>query len=173
MSQTRLIILIALALTIGAFLLADKLDTKRAVLHETLEINYATFAKKRDFILRTVKAGPEMKASLTDLEHIESNIIAKTDPSLAFALLQGKVQDMAQATGMKLYAIKQLPTVAHKGYTSLPLYVDMRGTIETFSEFLRFLGSTGDFIGIENISVTSSSQGTLRVRVQLAGLMKS
>lgn len=173
MSQTRLLILIAVAAVIGAFLLADKLDAKRAAMRETLEVNYATFAKKRDFILRTIKAGPEMKESLIDLEHSESNIIGKTDPSLAFATLQGKIQDMAQSSGMKIYAIKQLPAAAHKGYTSLPLYVDMRGTIETFSEFLRFLGSTNDFIGIENISVTSSSQGVLRVRVQLAGLMKS
>ena len=47
MSKARLILLIAVAALVGAMVLADKLDTERAVLHETLEVNYATYAKRK------------------------------------------------------------------------------------------------------------------------------
>lgn len=173
MNQSRLMLLLAAAGLIGALLLADKLDEKRTALHESLEVNYATFAKKRDFILRTVKAGPALESALTDLEASESHIIPQSDTSLAFAKLQARVQDLSQSSGMRVYSIRQLPPVAHKGYISLPLFIDMRGNITTFSELLRTIGEADDFIAIDSINVTSSQQGTLRVRVQLSGLMKS
>jgi Tfp pilus assembly protein PilO len=165
-------LLIAAAALIGAVLLADKLNTERAAMHETLEVNYATYAKKKSFIQRTLKAGSEIKAALTDLEQSEAKIIPQSDPSLGFAALQARVQDLAQDAGMRIYAIRQLQSVTARGYISLPIFVEMRGDIATFSAFLRQIDAGEDFISIDNLNVTTSQEGTLRVRLQLSGLMK-
>ena len=172
MSRTRLVVLVALAAVIGALLLADKLDTERATLHETLVVNHATYDKRKAFIQRTLKAGSEIKAALEDLKKSESKIIPQSDPSLGFAALQARVQDIAQGTGMRIYAIRQLQSVTARGYITLPLFVEMRGDVGTLSAFLRQLAAGEDFIGIDNMNVTTSQEGVLRVRVQLSGLMK-
>lgn len=172
MSRTRLVLLVALAVVVGAMLLADKLDTERAALHETLVVNHATYVKRKAFIQRTLKAGSEIKAALEDLQKSESKIIPQSDPSLGFAALQARVQDIAQGTGMRIFAIRQLQSVTARGYITLPIFVEMRGDIETFSAFLRQLAAGEDFIAIDNMNVTTSQEGVLRVRMQLSGLMK-
>lgn len=172
MSRTRLLVLIAVAVMVGALLLAERLDTERAALHETLDVNYATYVKKKSFIERTLKAGAETRAALKELQESESHLIPQADASLAFAELQARVQDIAQSAGMRIYAIRQLQSVSSRGYVSLPLFVEMRGDIARFSTFLRELDAGDDFIGIDNMNVTASQEGALRVRLQLSGLMK-
>jgi|Deesub1362A_J573_1020465.scaffolds.fasta_scaffold00077_85 Tfp pilus assembly protein PilO len=149
------------------------LSDKRAQLKERLETDYMALKKYEKFIRSTEKAEIQLKDALKELEDMEKNIIQETDVSLAFAKLQLKIQDLADSSGLQIKSIKPLPVVNYKGYTGLPIYMDGIGNISQLGEFLKLLDSTKEFINIERLHVTTTPKNTLRIKMQLSGLMKT
>ena len=84
-----------------------------------------------------------------------------------------KVQDLALAADFAITSIRPLAPEKQTGYTTLPLYVDATGTIQQLSKFLSLLDSSYEFIAIDKLQISNAPFETLRVRVQLSGLMKS
>jgi Tfp pilus assembly protein PilO len=170
----NVIFLAALAAVLGVYVfLIAPLAEKRAGMRERLEMDYATLVKHERFIKRTKDTGVQLEGARKELGELEKSIIRSKDKSLAFAKLQAKIQDLASAAGLRISTIKLLPAVTHKGYFGLPIFVDSTGDIRNLSNFLRFLDSSREYIGIEALDISTSPKGKLRIRMQLAGLMKA
>jgi Tfp pilus assembly protein PilO len=170
----RTIILIVIAVVVGFYVFyVDDLAEKRPALQEKLEMDFTTLMKHEKFIQRTKMAGVDIEDALEELAEKEKHIIHTTDQSLAFARLQKKIQDLAYETGLRISTIKLLPAVAHNGYTELPIFMDSTGDISNLSEFLKHIDSGKDFIGLDELDISSAPKGRLRVKMQLSGLMKT
>jgi Tfp pilus assembly protein PilO len=173
MSRTTIAI-IALAVILGVYVfLMRPLEEKRAEIKERLETNYTTLVKNERFIKRTEKAGVELKDAIKELEEMEQYIIHSADTSIAFAELQTKIQNIAEASGLYVTSVKPLTPVSYKGYRGLPIYMDSLGNIEQLSRFLNYLDSTWEFISLDKLTVTINVQQRLRIKVQLSGLMRT
>jgi Tfp pilus assembly protein PilO len=173
MNRTTISIIVVAAVIIVYVLFIAPLPEKRGPLKERLQMDHTTLMKHERFIQRTKKAGVETEEALKDLEEKEKFIIHSTDKSLAFARLQTRIQNLTSRAGLRISTIKFLPAADHKGYTELPIYVDSTGDISNLSEFLKSLDSGKDFIKINTIDISTAPKGKLRVKMQLAGLMKS
>ena len=173
MSRTTIAI-IAVTAILGAYvLLVRPLEEKRAELKEKLEMNYTTLVKNERFIKRTEKAGVELEDARQELEEMEQYIIPSVDTSIAFAQLQTKIQNIADSAGLRVTSVKPLAPINYKGYKGLPIYMDSLGDIQQLSRFLNYLDSTWEFISLDSLSVSATTQQRLRIKVQLSGLMKT
>jgi Tfp pilus assembly protein PilO len=173
MSRTTIAI-IAVAALLGSYvLLIRPLEEKRAEIKEELEMNYTTLVKNERFIKRTEKAGVELEDARQELEEMEQYIIPSVDTSIAFAQLQTKIQNIADSAGLRVMSVKPLAPINYKGYKGLPIYMDSMGGIQQLSRFLNYLDSTWEFISLDSLSVSGTTQNRLRIKVQLSGLMKT
>jgi len=173
MSRNIIILAAVTALLTLYVLFISPLDEKRSTLKDELYVQYKSLIKHERFISSTQNAQEELEKARTDLEAKENHIIIASDVSLAFAQLQTKVQDMAKQAGLTVTQLKPLQAEDKKvGYKLLPLFIDCRGEIWQLSKFLNFLDSTPDFISVDRLQVTET-QGKLRIKVQISGLMRS
>lgn len=163
-----------LAALVGAYVFfVAPLSEKRTELKERLQTEYMTLKKYEKFIQRTEGAEAELKAAAKKLKKMERNTIHADDTSLAFSRLQIKIQDIAEASGFTITSIKPLSPVNHNGYAGLPIYLNGTADIAHLSSFLKSLDSNKVFISIDRLDVATAPEKTLRIKMQLSGLMKT
>jgi Tfp pilus assembly protein PilO len=174
MSRNIIILATATALLTLYVLFISPLDEKRDALKDELYVQYKSLMKHEAFISSTQNAQEDLEKARIELESREKHIIVASDVSLAFAQLQTKVQDMADQAGLTITQLKPLQAEDKEvGYKRLPLFMDCRGPIWKLSRFLNYLDSTPDFVAIDRLQVSLAPRGTLRIKIQLSGLMKS
>jgi Tfp pilus assembly protein PilO len=174
MSRNIIIIAVATSLLTLYVMFISPLDEKREAMKDELFVQYKSLLKHEEFISSTQNAQEELEKARAELEKKEKHIINASDVSLAFAELQAKVQDMADQSGMTITQLKPLQAEQNEsGYSRLPLFMDCWGKIWQLSKFLNFLDSTPEFLAIDRLQITVGRQGSLRIKIQLSGLMKS
>jgi Tfp pilus assembly protein PilO len=173
MSKNRLFLVVVVALGIVYALFVAPVADQRAALAERLEATYDSLIKHEQFVRRTKETGLELDKARKELQEMEQFIVQAEDVSLGFAQLQSKIQDIAEDAGLNVRSIKPLPSVMYAGYRGLPIFLDATGDIRQLSRFLNHLDSTWEFISVDSLNITATRQQTLRVRLQLSGLMKS
>jgi len=143
----------------------------RAEMQERLPIEYMTLYKYQKVFSERDRIGPRLQETRDELSNIEKNIFPKTDVSVAFAKLQADVQGMASAGGLTVTSVKPLPTLSYRHYTGMPLFIDCTGNIDGLGKFLKKLDSDNVFYRIDRLNVASQQDGSLRIKMQLSGLM--
>lgn len=164
-----------IVISIYIFYISPSISTRRTEITDILGAKYITLKKYEKFIKGRQVAETELKKALNELAQMEKNIMQATDPSVAFAKLQSKIQDIADGSEIKILSIKTRQSISHGGYTELPMEIEGTGYIKELSEFLKSLDS-GRFIKIERLDITSiglQQEGPLRIRMQISGLMKT
>lgn len=164
--------IVAALAAVYVFLIAP-LDEKRVDIQERLRMDYATLHKYEAVSGNREQIEPLLEQTRNDLQDIEQNIFPKTDLSVAFAKLQKNVQALARESGLTVTSVKPLPTISYEHYTGLPLYIDCAGDIKELSEFLKSLDSRDVFYRIDRLNIAASRNGSLRIKMQLSGLMRS
>ncbi len=161
---------VGLLAAVYVFFIAPLAD-KRVGLQERLAIDYVTLTKYQKFYRQKESTGPRLKIATEKLEKLEGQIFPASDTSVAFAKLQADIQKFARKSGLTVTSIKPLPTVSRKHYTGLPLFMDCTGNIKQLGSFLKLLDAYNVFYSIERLNIAALQDGTLRIKMQLSGLM--
>jgi Tfp pilus assembly protein PilO len=173
MNRTIAILGVVAVLSAIYVLLLQPMEEKRGNMQEQLRSNYGTLIRYEKYSERKDDANERLEAALIELERIERHVLPNSDTSVAFAKLQLDIQRMATQSGLTVVSIKPLPTVEFKHYTGLPIFLDCTGDIKNLGEFLRVLDS-GDVLLDTNLrGIAAQQDGSLRIKIQLTGLMSS
>ncbi|GAB4389703.1 MAG: hypothetical protein Kow0025_16730 [Thermodesulfovibrionales bacterium] len=173
MSRATLAIAVLALMAAGYLLVLKPLSESRAELRDSIEASYAALRKNEVFIERTRKTGVKLDDLQRELAIMEAHVIRSHDASVAFAQLQGRIQELARTSGIEVTSIKPLPASEAKGYRRLPIYMEGHGNMLGLSSFLRQLDATPDFISVDTIDVFNMTQDRLRIKIQFSGLMKT
>lgn len=167
-------VMIVVAIILAIYVLGiSPLKEKREGIQESLFVEHKSLLKQERFIQSGRNAQDELAALEKDVAALEKYVIKEDNESLAFARLQGLVQDMSEAAGMSIDSMKPLVTKPYDGYAMLPLAVDATGTIQQLSEFLHKLDRTSYMIRIDSLGISTTPTDTLRIKLQVSGLMRS
>lgn len=167
-------ILMAVAALIAVYMfLIEPLQGKRAEIREQLATERETLMKQERFIKRVKDGSAALKKSVDELQRLEQYMIRERDLPLASARLQAKVQDLAASASLTVTSIKPLTPIKHEHYSTVPIHVECSGNMEQFSKFLNLLDNTWELVEVEKLSVSVSPDGTLKIRAQLGGLVKT
>ncbi len=175
MRRTIPIVAIIMAIIAAYIFLIMPLSEKRSVMRESLEAKYATLNKYEIFLKSAGMTETEIDTAEKAIEGMEANILQDTNESLAFARLQGHIQDFAEKSGIKIISIKPLSVVKYKHYAGLPIQIEGNGGISQLSEFMRQIDASKQLIRIDRLNVNVLNiqmPGDLRIRMQVSGLMK-
>ena len=167
--------LIALAAAVALYLLViSPIEASRARIMAELPQKQASLAKHRDFISKYSAEKERIDEHRQELREMEGFIIPESDPTLAAASVQSRVQDIAASAGIKVNSIRALTPVREKGYSKLPVYVDGDGSMKNISRLLKIMDSSPEMLAVEKVEISSTRKGSqLRVKIQLAGLMRN
>jgi len=167
--------LIALASVIAIYILViSPLEKARESLREEIPQKQASLAKYRNFLLKYGDEKQRMDEHREKLRQMESFIIPESDPTLAAASVQSTVQDLAALAGIRVNSIRALTPVREEGYSRLPVYVDGVGRMKDISTLLKMVDSSREKLAVEKLDIsTQRESGKLRVKIQLAGLMRN
>lgn len=147
---------------------------KRTEMKELLQVKYASLQKYETFLKSTGKAETELDAAVKEVEGLEANVFQDKNESLAFAKMQGYVQDMAEKSGIKILSIKPLSVVKYKHYADLPVQLECSGGISQLGEFMKQIDTSKQLIRLDRLSIgvmNIQMPGELKIRVQVSGLM--
>lgn len=154
------------------FIVVLPVAERRVEIREKLEARYSTLEKYEAFLSGNGKTEAELKAARGRLKGLEDRLIGESDPSLALSRLQARVQDTARSAGLTITSIRSLPTERREAYTAVPVYIDAMGGINAIGEFLRGIDALSMFVAVEKLDVAAAPQESMRIRVQLSGLIK-
>lgn len=176
----RPVIIVAVAVAVMALyvMVIMPLSEERPRMKETLHAKYSTLQKYEAFLKTSGKAGSALGGDtiVKEVENMGSALIQDTNESLAFARLQGHIQDFAEKSGVKIISIKPLSVVKYKHYSSLPIQLEANSGIVQVGGFLKQLEESKQLIGIDRLSINVMSTqmpGDLKIRMQVSGLMKA
>ena len=172
MSRTTKVLIAAAAVLTFYTVLVAPLEDKREGIREHLYIEHRSLEKHERFIKGGGGAKEQMEAIRIELESLEKGLIKEKDSSLAFATLQGELQDMAGGARIQVNSIKPLEPEEQDPYVTIPLLLDASSDIRGLSAFLKMLESSGELISLDKLSVSLAPQGGLRIKLQMSGLMK-
>jgi len=167
--------LTALAVAVGLYVLViSPLENARERIGTELPQKQASLVKHRKFIAKYTTEKERMETHRQELTALERFTISESDPSLAAASVQSKVQDIAASAGIKVNSVRALSPVRKELYTTLPVYMDGRGDITEVSRMLNLVDNSKEMLAVEKIEISSTrTSGKLRIKVQIAGLMKN
>jgi len=154
-------------------LVLSPLAEKRVVLQDQLQLDYSTLVKYKKFENQQDQSSKKLDEALNELAAAESLVLPHSDTSLAFSQLQKDIQKLATQSGLQVTSVKPLPTVEFKHYTGLPIFLDCTGDIKSLGEFMKRLDSRDELFGIDKLIIAAQQDGTLRIKIQLTGLMMS
>lgn len=152
------------------------LAEKRAEIKESLQAKYASLWKYEAFLKTTGKAETEFDTAAKEVEGLEANVFQGKNEALAFAKLQGYVQDIAEKSGIKILSIKPLSMVKYKHYADLPVQLESTGGIIQLGEFMKQIDASRQLIRIDRLAVSVMNIQTpweLKIRIQVSGLTKA
>ena len=173
MSRTTLGLMVVAALIALYVLFISPLDEKRELIQQQLFIEHKGLVKFERFIASGADSRQKLDELRKELKVLSRNIIDEKDPSLAFAALQSDIQDMSEGAGLSINSVKPLEPRKHEGYRTMPLFLDSSGSMSSLSSFLRMLDNSRKLISLEKISIPVAPRGGLRIKMELAGLMKT
>lgn len=173
MNRNMAAIGIVAALAAVYVFLVSPFESKRGEMQEGLQVDYTTLSEYQKVLSGRDRIEPRLRETREELHQMEKNIFERTDLSVAFAKLQKDVQGLASASGLDVTSVKPLPTVSNKHYTGLPIYIDCRGNIRDLGRFLKKIDSSEIFYSVDRLDISAAQEDTLRIRMQLAGLMSS
>jgi Tfp pilus assembly protein PilO len=167
--------LIALATAAALYLLViSPIDKSRERIRAELPQKQASLEKYRDFINKYSEEKERMDIHRQDLSELESFIVPESDPTLATASIQSRVQDIAASAGIKVNSIRALTPLPERGYSRLPVFVDGRGSMKNISSLLKMVDSSPEMLAVEKLEISSTRlRGQLRIKIQLAGMMRN
>lgn len=145
-------------------------------LEESIALKYETLQKYERFIREAETTEGAIKKAIEQTDEIKKQIITENSRFLASAVLQRKVEGLAEKAGLKIMSIRPLNVVKYETYMGIPIYFDGSGDIKKISEFLRLVESDKMLIKIDKISMNIlniSNPKDLRVRIQISGLSKT
>ncbi|MBI4689896.1 MAG: type 4a pilus biogenesis protein PilO [Nitrospirae bacterium] len=175
MRKSVVIAAISMALIAGYVFFIMPFVGKRAEIRESLEAKYAALRKYESFLKSAGKTGTGFETAIKEVKDMESGALQDTNESLAFAKLQGYIQDFAEMSGIRIVSIKPLSVVKYKYYSGLPIQIEAIGWVMQLSEFLKQVDSSKRFIRIDKlyISVVNiQSPWDLKIKMQISGLMR-
>ena len=173
MSRTTLGLMVVAAVIALYVLIISPLDEKREAIQDQLFVEHKALVKFERFIASGTNTRKELDALRQELVVMEHSIIDEKDPSLAFAALQSGLQDMAEGAGLNINSVKPLEPKEHDGYRTIPLFMDSTGNMSSLSSFLRMIDNSRALISLEKISITVAPRGGLRIKMELAGIMRT
>lgn len=173
MSRTTIALAIAAAIIAMHVLIVAPMGDSREAIQEQLFVEHRSLMKHERFIAEGHGATEELEALKGALKRQERRIVNEKDPSLAFATIQGKVQDMASGAGLRVNSMKPLAPKDIGTYSRMPLFLDATGDMRGFSSFLKLVDSSEDLLSLDKLSVTVAPRGVLRIKMELSGLMKN
>ncbi len=151
------------------------LSEKRKEMKESLQAKYITLHKYETFLKATDRTEAELKAASKEVDGMEANALKETNESIAFAKFQGHIQDFAEKAGLKIFSVKPLSVLKYKYYYSLPIQIEANGGMGQIGEFMKQIDETKRLVKIDRTSINVmniQTQGDLRIRIQVSGLMK-
>ena len=170
--RTSLVVLVAIVALY--FLVISPIEAARERISAELPQKQASLAKHLNFVSKYSTEKERMDEHRQELGKMESFIIPESDPTLASASVQSRVQDIAASAGMKVNSIRALTPVREKGYSKLPVYVDGEGSMKNISRLLKILDNSPEMLAVEKVELSSTRDGgQLRIKIQLAGLMRN
>ncbi|MEK7333127.1 MAG: type 4a pilus biogenesis protein PilO [Nitrospirota bacterium] len=175
MKKSVIISAIIMAIIAAHVFFIAPLAGKRTEMKELLQVKYASLRKYETFLKSTGSAETELDAAVKEVEALEANAFQDKNESLAFAKMQGYVQDMAEKSGIKILSIKPLSVVKYKHYADLPIQLEASGGIIQLGEFLKQTDASKQLIRIDRLSIgvmNIQTPGELKIRIQVSGLMK-
>ena len=173
--STALIGFAALAMAVYVFFLNPLIAEKRAAIREDLEAKASTLGRYEGLTSGNEISTEDVKDAEKELKNMEKGLIRSTDASLAAALLQGRVEDLAERSGVSVLSLKSGAGEKLGGYLALPIEVEGTGTVSALSGMLKAIDSGTDYIRIDRLEVMSpgvAGDETLRLRIQASGLAK-
>ncbi|MDA8169759.1 MAG: type II secretion system protein GspM [Nitrospiraceae bacterium] len=181
MRKSFLVVGLAVLLVSIYVLVVEPLDGKRQLLQEETGTNYANIEKYQAFVNGARSSGNELEAAKKGLEKLEEGVIREKDESLAFARLQLRLQDMAKSAGLSMLTIRPVQSSNGKGYRILPIYMEAEGSIKQLSGFLKKMDSPHSYMQVDRLLINRKDTGdvkdkeknTLRIKMQVSGLMRS
>ena len=167
--------LITMAAALGIyFLVITPLQSASERIRAEIPLKQAAIEKHSRFVERYSAEKGHMEEYRQRLDELERYTIRETDPSIAAATVQSRVQDMAQSAGININSIRALTPVEGEGYVTLPVYVDGEGTIANISRLLNQLDNSWELMALEKLEISSMRQaGSLKLKMQIAGLMRN
>ncbi len=172
MSRTTFaLIAFAVALAVHIFVILP-LEGSREAIQEQLFIEHKSLIKHERFLTESAGAKQELESLKRKMQRLEKRIVREKDSSLAFASIQGAVQDMASSAGIRVNSIKPLSPDETGVYSRMPLFLDGTGDMLGLSSFLKLLDSSRELISIDKLGITRGRKGKLRIKIELSGLMK-
>lgn len=175
MKKSIVVMVFAVAMLAAYVFLVAPLDEKRSALRESLQSKYATLRKYEMFLKDAGKTGVEFDAQMKEIEVMEADVLKDKDESLAFAKLQGYIQDFANKSGVRIISIKPLSVIKFKHYAALPIQIESNGGINQLGEFMKQIDESKELIRIDRLNINVMNIQTpveLRIKIQISGLMK-
>jgi Tfp pilus assembly protein PilO len=167
------IIALASALALYLFVISP-IEESRERISSELPQKMASLTKHREFVIKYSQEKELLKEHREELRQKEGFIIPESDPTLAAASVQSRVQDIAALAGIKVNSIRALSPVMEEGYSRLPVHVDGSGSMKAISGMLKMVGSSREMLAVEKLEINSTRYGNrLMVKIQLAGLMRN
>lgn len=173
MSRNIAAIGIVAALVAVYVFLVSPLEAKRVEVQERLQTEYRTLSKYQRVLASREHIEPRLERTREELLQMEENIFENSKLSVAFAQLQNDVQRLAAKSGLGVTSVKPLPTISYEHYTGLPIYIDCKGNIRNLGKFLKEIDSSERFYSIDRLDISVARGDSLRIRMQLSGLMSS
>ena len=156
------------------FLLVSPLENAKERIRAELPLKLAAIEKHRRFVKRYSAEKGRIEHYREQLEDLERYTIRESDPSIAAASVQSRVQDIAGSAGISIKSIRALAPVKTEGYSTLPVFIDGRGTIANISRLMNQLDNSWELLALEKLEISSTRRGgELRFKVQIAGLMRN
>lgn len=155
-------------------LIISPMKKARQQIGQTLPARQALLSKRMDFIKKYSAEKDRINEHRKQLEALELYTIHESDPSIAAASVQSRIQDMAESAGIKINSIRALPPVVMDGYSTLPVYVDGRGAMGNISKFLKLIENSLEMLTMERLDIaTTRTRGQMRIKIQVAGIMRN
>ena len=113
-----------------------------------------------------------------ELARIEAGLLSQKTPTLAAADIQNMLSDIAEQKGMTSQSMRSLqskPTESG-GYITIPVEVNMKGSIRQIKEMLFLIESSSKLLKITAIRIRlldPSRPETIQLTFTVEGLMKS
>lgn len=113
-----------------------------------------------------------------ELARIETGLLSQGTPTLAAVDIQNMLSDIAEQKGMTVQSMRPLKTkpAERGGYITIPLEVNMKGSIRQLKEMLFLIESSSKLLKITAIRIRlldPSRPETIQLTFTVEGLMKS
>lgn len=166
---------IAVAVLLAIYLLViSPIEKARQRISQELPVKQALLSKRMSFIKKYSAEKDRTEEHKKQLEALELYMIHESDPSIAAASVQSKIQDMAESAGININSIRALSPVVKDGYSTLPVYVDGRGRMGNISKLLNLIENSLEMLSMEKLEIsTTRSREEMRIKIQIAGIMRN